>query len=253
MLLITTLDKTESTNAYLQNLVQKKKKAEDKLLSIDIPEFYTVCTNFQTNGRGQKENVWHSDPEKNILLSTIIYPCIDAEKQFYVNMAITLGILDFCNRTISHKGFSIKWPNDIYYNDKKLGGILIEHTIMSNKILYSIVGIGLNINQIHFPENIPNPISASQICGISFQVEQCIRHLLSDIISRYTHSLKNPEKLKKEYLDSLYRFNKLNQFIYNKSSVFAKITDVNLYGMLCLTTNEGKKIECGFKEISYII
>lgn len=253
MLLITTLDKTESTNVYLQNLVQKKKKRDDNTLTIDIPEFYTVCANFQTNGRGQKENVWHADPEKNILLSTIIYPNIDAEQQFNVNMAITLGILDFCKKTISHKGFSIKWPNDIYYHDKKLGGILIEHSIMTNKIVYSIVGIGLNINQLDFPDYIPNPISASQICGISFQIEQCIRNLLSDIINRYTHGLKNQEKLKKEYLDSLYRFNKVNQFIYNEIPIFAKITDVNAYGMLCLTTNEGTKIECGFKEISYII
>jgi BirA family biotin operon repressor/biotin-[acetyl-CoA-carboxylase] ligase len=124
---------------------------------------------------------------------------------------------------------------------------------MSNKIVYTIVGIGLNINQLDFPDYIPNPISASQICGISFQIEQCIRNLLSDIINRYPHSLKNQEKLKREYLDSLYRFNKVNQFIYNQVPIFAKITDVNPYGMLCLTTNEGTKIECGFKEISYII
>lgn len=253
MLLITTLEKTESTNAYLQNLIQKKKKADEKSISIDVPEFYTVCCNFQTNGRGQKENVWHSDPEKNILLSTVIYPNIDADKQFYVNMSITLGVIDFCKKAIAQNGFSIKWPNDIYYQDKKMGGILIEHTVVSNKILYSVVGIGLNINQIHFPESIPNPISASQICGTSFYVDQCIRNMLSAIIERYTNDLKDLDKLKKEYMNSLYRFNAQYEFIHNETPVLATIKDVNPYGMLCLTTIEGKNIECGFKEISYII
>lgn len=253
MILITTLETTNSTNTYLKKLIEKKKSVNENSISFDIPEFYTVSCNFQTDGRGQKENSWFSDSGKNILLSTLIYPNIDADKQFYVNMAITLGILEFCKKTISYKGFSIKWPNDIYYNDQKIGGVLIEHTIVSNKILYSIVGIGLNINQVSFPENIPNPVSAIQICGNSFSIDWSIRTLLSSINKCYTERLTDLGELKKEFIDKLYRINKPHPYVYQGETTWATITDVNQYGMLCLKTAQGEEIECGFKEISFVI
>jgi BirA family biotin operon repressor/biotin-[acetyl-CoA-carboxylase] ligase len=253
MLLITTLESTESTNNYLQDLVSQKKENSENLLPTDIPEFYTVRTNFQTNGKGQKENSWISEPEKNILLSTIIYPKIKAEDQFIINIMITLGILDFCKRTLKSNDLTIKWPNDIYYKDSKLGGVLIEHSVMGNSIIYSILGIGLNINQLIFPKSLPNPVSISQITKQDYNIDQCVRDLLTDISNRYFKIETNLQQLKKEYLHSLYRYKELHLYSINNTKIKATINNVNKYGMLCLTTSESEKLECNFKEISYIL
>ena len=253
MLLITTLESTKSTNSYLHELIDSKKENFEESIKTVIPEFYSVSTNNQTNGRGQKENIWISEPEKNILLSTIIYPTIKAEDQFLINMAITLGILDFCKKIIDSKSLSIKWPNDIYYQNKKLGGVLIEHTIVGDSILYSIIGVGLNINQIEFNKSLPNPISVSQITKQNYNIDKCVRDLLSEIIVRYNDGLSNIKSLKNDYLQELYRFEEPHSYVISNKPVSAKITGVNQYGMLCLTDNEGKKIECGFKEVSFVI
>jgi len=253
MLLITTLEATESTNSYLHNLIQSKKNINENSIQIDIPEFYTVCANFQSDGRGQKQNKWISDMGKNILISTLMYPELTAENQFYLNMSVTISILNFCQKNISKKGFSIKWPNDIYYGNSKIGGVLIEHTIVGNSILYTIVGIGLNINQASFPDFIPNPISAYQILGHTLDVDQCTRLLLSDLTNQRIDKSICFECIKKEYLKNLFRINETHKYIYNNNEISASIEDVNQYGMLSLTTTDGDKIECGFKEISYII
>ncbi len=253
MLLITSLDSTDSTNAYLKNLVLSKKTISENSVLIDIPEYYTVRTSFQTNGRGQKDNVWHSEPEKNILLSTLIYPTFQAENQFDLNISICLGILDFCKNNISPDGFSIKWPNDIYYLDKKIGGLLIEHTISSDSILYSIVGVGLNINQESFPDFLPNPISAIGIKNNNYNIDFCVRELLSSIIDRYEVISTKIEDMKEEYRCSLFRMNTPSKFIHDNKEIVASIYDVNKYGMLCLKTSNNAEIECGFKEISYVL
>lgn len=253
MLLITSLESADSTNSYLLNLINSRKVVEDSAISIDIPEFYTVSANYQTTGRGQKNNVWTSEPGKNILLSTVIYPMVTAEDQFFINMSISLGILDFCKELIDSDELSIKWPNDIYYKDQKLGGVLIEHTIMGTSMLFSIIGIGLNINQLSFPESLPNPVSLSQISHKSYNIDQCIRNLLGSITRRYNRSLCPESNLKQDYISSLYRYQKEHRFIFNETEIQASITDINQHGMLCLKTAQNKQIECGFKEISYVI
>ncbi len=253
MLLITTLDSTDSTNAYLKNLILTKKSISESNILIDIPEFYTVRAGFQSNGRGQKENVWHSEPNKNILLSTLLYPSFLAENQFDVNIAICLGLIDFCKKIISPEGFSIKWPNDIYYLDQKIGGILIEHTISGNSIVYSVVGIGLNINQISFPDSVPNPISALMIKNNNYNIDYCVRELLSCLISRYEMISSEINSMKEEYKSYLFRMDTPSTFIHDNREIIASIVDVNKYGLLCLKTSDDAQIECGFKEISYII
>ncbi len=253
MLLITTLEVTNSTNSYLHDLIEKKKNCTADSIIIDVPEFYTVSCNFQTDGKGQSKNTWHSEPGKNLLLSTLIYPLETAELQFRVNMKVCIGILEFCKKYISNEGFSIKWPNDIYFHDKKIGGVLIEHTITGNSILYSIIGIGLNINQLSFPNQIPNPISAAQICNHNFNLDECIRELLFHISEQKTYYKKHSKILKKEYLSNLYKFKEWGMFEINGDVKKACIEDVNKYGMLCLIDEQNKTYECGIKEVKYIL
>ena len=107
----------------------------------------SVRAGFQTAGRGLAQNSWESDAGKNLLMSTLIFPHIPATEQFKVNMLYTRGIYEVLSQ---FQGIKVKWPNDIYYNDRKLGGILIEHGIEGEHIKYSICGIGLNLNQTEF-------------------------------------------------------------------------------------------------------
>lgn len=253
MLLITNLETTTSTNTYMHDLVNNKKTITNDLITIDVPEFYTVSSNFQTEGKGQKNNSWHSEPGKNMLLSTVVYPKDKGEDQFNVNMKICLGILDYCKSNIAEEGFSIKWPNDIYYHDKKIGGLLIEHSIIGESILYTIIGIGLNINQTEFPEDLPNPISAAQICNYNFNLDECVRELLLNLSEKKKYYNKHPDLLKKDYLSSLYRYKTWSKFQIKNETLTASIEDVNKYGMLCLKDEANIKHECGFKEVSYII
>ena len=108
-----------------------------------------VYTNYQSAGQGQSGNKWESEDGKNLLISIVLFPSfIKPADQFHISMTISLGICDFLKRYIP--GCSIKWPNDIYVNNDKIAGILIENFILGNKIENTIAGIGLNINQDKF-------------------------------------------------------------------------------------------------------
>ena len=137
-----------STNAWLQQA----------LLEQQLPEGVLVYTSYQTNGRGQLTNVWESEKDKNLLFSMLFTPVwLPVKDQFVLSQAVALGVVRFLNKF--QAGFKVKWPNDIYWNDKKIAGILIENNLQGTVIGSSVVGIGLNINQMEFLSDAPNPVS----------------------------------------------------------------------------------------------
>lgn len=130
------MEETLSTNDHLAQLCRDN-KAE---------EFYTVVTNYQTDGKGQRGNTWEAERGKNILFSIVIYPtALEAKNQFYLSMLTAVSIVAALEKYTD--GFSIKWPNDIYWKEKKIAGILIENEVQGKYIAQSIIGIGLNVNQ----------------------------------------------------------------------------------------------------------
>ena len=148
------LAETDSTNTYLQQLDADR----------HLPEGYIAYTDTQRAGRGQRGNSWESQPGKNLTFSLLLRPeHIPANQQFLLSQAVSLAATDVLNRYAS--GFSIKWPNDIYWEDKKIAGILIENVLSGSTFARSIVGIGLNINQERFISDAPNPVSLFQITG----------------------------------------------------------------------------------------
>ena len=143
---------------FFENLPSTNTHAADLLKKNNLPEGTIVYTNYQSAGRGYSGNRWESEDGKNLLISIVLFPSfIKPEDQFYISMAVSLGICDFLKRYIPD--CSIKWPNDIYVNNDKIAGILIESSITGNKIEYTIAGIGLNINQEKFISDAPNPVS----------------------------------------------------------------------------------------------
>lgn len=172
----------------------------------DIYEGTVIVTENQTSGKGQRGNDWEAGPKMNLTFSVILRPVfLQISDQFYLNIIISLAIYDLLEKHLPH-GLKIKWPNDIYYNDNKLGGILIENTIKNNKIESTIAGIGLNVNQTKF--RYVDAISLSMILGKRLNLENLLNDLLVKIEKRYLQ-LKSGARgqLQEGYLHRLYWLN----------------------------------------------
>ena len=139
--------------------------------------FYGIYTLEQTQGKGLGSNRWLSQRGQNILISFLFQPPITIQNQFYFNQYFALAIRDFLSKFIENP--MIKWPNDIYVGNKKIAGILIEHSIQGDTLKYSIAGVGININQTLFEPEIPNPTSLSILTGITFDIPKEINKTLN--------------------------------------------------------------------------
>jgi BirA family transcriptional regulator, biotin operon repressor / biotin---[acetyl-CoA-carboxylase] ligase len=231
----------ESTNTYASGLLQSESVAEGTI----------IYTNYQSAGRGQKGNRWESEYGKNLLFSTVLYPImIRPEDQFIISIFVSLGICDFLK--ILKQGCKIKWPNDIYAGDDKIAGILIENTIISNAILNSIAGIGLNINQEEFPEGLPNPVSIKNLTGKEFDPDYCLKQLSVCLDLRYKQVISgNWDALRHEYISSLYQLNTWRSFRSEKGILEGRIVSVTNAGYLKIEEKSGNIREFAFKEIEF--
>lgn len=225
----------------------------------DITGTTVIAALEQTAGRGQRGNAWKTEAGSNLTFSLILkagdglMPEIPVSCQFVISMAVTLGLKDY----LAGEGIDvrIKWPNDIYFNDRKICGMLIENSVMDGKLKSSIIGIGLNINQQSFPPEIPNPVSMSQITG----KDNDIRHALEEVLSCLVRTLRRiptePQALKNEFHNSLYRLDRRHRFIDMKENqeFTGIIRGVSPSAMLQVEMENGEIHEYAFKEISYII
>ena len=167
-------------------------------------------------------------------------------------MTISLGIHDFITRYIPD--CSIKWPNDIYVNDDKIAGILIESSVSGNQIESTVAGIGLNINQTKFKSDAPNPISLSMLTGINFDLITCLNQLSADIDNRYKQLIAgNSEEIIKEYISRLYRLNKWHEFRDSKEIFSGRILTIGGYGRIKIEKLNGVICVYSFKEIEFIL
>lgn len=220
------LDEVNSTNEYAKALLSKSKPSEGTVI-------FAHC---QTNGRGQFGKMWASEKGKNLTFSIILYPdFLEAKRAYSLNHVVSLGLKD-CIENLKIT-VSIKWPNDIYHHDKKLGGLLIENGLVGENLNYSIIGIGLNVNQTTFSQELPNPISLKLISGKEFKIE-----LLNDVFSfiekRYLQ-LKSGrlEEIKNEYVDSLYCLNEKRIYQTSNEKFEGIIRGVNDEGQLIMEIN----------------
>ncbi len=238
------LQEVNSTNSYLKQLLSNSKP---------LTEGTVIMAENQYAGRGQHHNQWISEPGKNLICSIYLSPSFLAvENQFYLNMAISLGINDSVCKLLGEKT-SIKWPNDIYYDDKKIGGILIENTLQGKYLKESIIGIGINVNQLDF-KGLINASSVSKILQKNYSVSHLLTDICSHIEARYLQlRAKQFKILHKAYLTNLYRYNQTA--IYGKpngSNFKGMITNVEPGGKLILTIND-KNEAFDLKEIIFAV
>jgi BirA family biotin operon repressor/biotin-[acetyl-CoA-carboxylase] ligase len=245
--------KIGSNLLFYENLSSTNTRASELLKKQEMPEGTIVYTDFQTAGKGQAGNRWESEKGKNLLISIILYPeSVLPEDQFILSMTISLGICDFLDRYIP--GSTIKWPNDIYFKNDKIAGILIENTIMAEQIESSIAGIGLNINQEYFPGTIPNPVSIRMITSENYDTELCLKQLLVAIHERYKQLLYGDRaSIRTEYISRLYRFMEWHSYKKAENVFTGRICDVLPSGMLRIEEKNGSHPEFSFKEVEYII
>jgi BirA family biotin operon repressor/biotin-[acetyl-CoA-carboxylase] ligase len=189
------LETATSTNTYAQTLLAQKKILDGTL----------IFARHQTAGKGQLSNIWESEANQNITLSVVFYPTfLKIQNHFLLNQAIALGVHDFVQFYVK-KQTKIKWSNDIYVQDKKIAGILIQNSLQGETLQHSIVGIGININQSVFLSNAPNPTSLTIETKEYFKIEDCIEYLAQCLEQRYLQlRQQNFEKLRLDYLNSLY-------------------------------------------------
>ncbi|MCX6326149.1 MAG: biotin--[acetyl-CoA-carboxylase] ligase [Bacteroidia bacterium] len=238
---------------FLENLPSTNTHAADLLKNNDLTEGAIVYTNYQSAGRGQTGNRWESEDGKNLLISIVLFPSmINPADQFLISMTVSLGICDFLKRYIPV--CTIKWPNDIYVNNDKIAGILIENSIMGNQIENTIAGIGLNINQDKFLSDATNPVSLSLITGRSYDLTTCLNQLASDLDKRYKQLIsENFAQIKHEYVSQLYRLNEWYNFRDMNGIYAGRILSVNDKGKLQIERRAGKISEYYFKEVDFIL
>ena len=236
------LEKTDSTNQHLINLIE----------SDQVKEGIAVFSFNQTRGRGQKGNTWISEPGKNICYSIFIKPdYIPVRNQFIISQVISLATKSFLEEFSDN--ISIKWPNDIYWNNKKIAGILIENKLKKDLIEYSVIGIGININQIQFPKSLPNPISLSQITGDEYDMNNIADKLHQKIWTSLEELRLGTEgDILRYYVNSLYHRDGFHSYRSQNKEFSAKIRGVSALGYLMLEHEDGNVKNYAFKEIEYI-
>jgi len=237
------IETVDSTNNYAKNLLKHN----------NIVENTVILTDYQTKGRGQKENKWLSEKKKNLTFSIVIFPQLKVEDHFFLSIAVSLGILDCISNFVEN--IKLKWPNDIYYFNKKLGGILIENSIKQGIVENSIIGIGININQTKFFPEL-NATSLKLINNKSYNRFHILYNLLCKISNRIEY-LKNMDlhdktNIKNEYLKNLYLLNKWhNYFLPDGKILTGKIIDIENEGRLIIKDKEDKILKFNFKEICF--
>jgi len=230
----------------------------EALRQIDRANDFTVfASRFQTCGRGQKGNSWESAAGKNLTFSILIRPVLlKASNQFLVSQIVALGIVNYLNDYGLNA--KIKWPNDIYIENRKICGILIEHYLSGANLSVSIIGIGLNLNQKDFLSDAPNPTSLFLEMGVEYSPENELEKLLPFIYDYYYSLNKKNYKAFKEDIELKYRNSlyKLMEFVNFKDceseEIFeARITGIDNYACLVLERRDGSKKNYAFKEIIY--
>ena len=237
------LDAIDSTNDFLKALASKQA----------VDNFTVVTAEKQTKGKGQMGAKWHSEDGKNLIVSILIKEVLQDHTQiFALNIVVALSICEALKSFLIPK-ISIKWPNDIMADDKKIAGILIENSIKSDGTIVSVVGFGLNVNQTNF-EGLPQASSLKQIMHSDFDKEELLHKIMESIEHKIDHLKNNKQQdLWQEYKAQLFRKDVLTVFQNPAQQKFMGIIkDVSPSGKLQVQVEDDAILEFGIKEIQMV-
>lgn len=236
------VNETDSTNLAIQRLPEATHRET----------IYALRADFQTAGRGQKGTSWESERGKNLLFSVMFWPDkIEVRRQFRLSQAMALAICTELNNLAP--GFAIKWPNDIYFQEKKVSGTIIETIWRGSLVDRCILGIGINVNQTTFHSDAPNPYSLYQILGRETDIPQ----LLQSIMHRFAAELQSLRKggeadMAQRYRDHLIWREGLHTYRDGNGEFQARLADIEPDGHILLIDTEGKRRRYLFKEVKHV-
>jgi BirA family biotin operon repressor/biotin-[acetyl-CoA-carboxylase] ligase len=239
-----TLKEVDSTNNFLKELLSNSKP---------LMEGTVIMAENQYAGRGQQQNGWHAEPGKNLTFSILLKPgFLRLADQFDLTRAISLGVFEALWPLLGDK-LKIKWPNDVYYDDQKLGGMLIENLVQGGQIKNSIIGIGLNVNQHDFPTAVSNATSVKQILHADYDLKTLLSEICRHIEAWYL-KLKagNILAVRQAYLSQLYWLDEERRFKTGNSVFEGSIKGVADNGLLRVQNNIGEELEFSLKEIQFL-
>jgi len=236
------LDAIDSTNEFLKGLSSNQV----------LDNFTVVTAETQTKGKGQMGSVWGSEPSKNLIMSVLIKDFItDINQIFSVNIAISVSVIQAL-KSLNIPELSIKWPNDIMSYNKKIGGILIENSIKSDGSIVSIVGLGLNVNQIHF-ENLPKASSLAIICKTTFDKEVILLKIIEKLEQNIQDWNQNSNSLWSEFTNNLFKKGIPMPFEdQNQQNFMGIIQGVSPIGKLEILLEDDAIAEFDIKEIQML-
>ena len=231
-----------STNDYAKELNATAKQPDGTLITATA----------QHSGRGQAGNQWHSEAGQNLIASYIFHPTfLPADRQFGLSMAVSLAVKELAEEMTGQE-IRIKWPNDIYYRDSKVAGILIENTISGSNLSTAVIGIGLNVNQTKFDSELAHPASLKLIAGQEFSLDSVIHHLNSYMEKYYLQlRMLHYHFLEKGYTESLYLYQQTAAYQREGQEFKGQIVGVTREGKLIIESN-GKELKFGTKEVGYV-
>lgn len=224
------LDTVDSTNRYALDVLRKRPPAEG----------FAVWALEQTAGRGQRGNSWLTEPRANLTFSIILHPrFLPVNEQFWLTKSIALAVAGFVSSYLPSVPVSVKWPNDIYVNNQKIAGILIENILEQSAIKHSVAGIGININQTAFDPAIPNATSLKLFTGTTFDLETCLLQLFV-LIEKFYLELRNGNyrQIDDAYHEILYRRGILSDLLINGKACKGTIKGVSATGHLLVDTED---------------
>lgn len=234
----------DSTNAYAIELISKSNPSEGT----------AIIAQYQTDGVGQYGRKWVGEEGKNLMLSVILKPVfLKPTEQFYLTIITALSIAEVLESHLD-KHIRIKWPNDIYVDRKKIAGVLIQNTLKSSRIEYTVVGVGLNVNQQHFSTDLANPTSIYNEKQDTIDILQ-VREQLFDTLEQNYLLLKGGKRssLRNAYLDRLFQKNVSHKYqLQNGDTVEGVITGVADQGHLQLQIGQKDHL-FQLNEINYIL
>lgn len=238
-----TIKEVDSTNTWLKQALSN---------SAPLPEGTVIMADTQLAGRGQSENLWHSEPGKNLTFSILLNPrFLSIQRQFDLNIAVSLAINDVLTSYLGTAA-TIKWPNDSYIGDQKIGGMLIENIVQGNQIKHAIIGIGLNINQTDFPFYLQNVTSFKKILHIDYDLRTIMNEICRSVEARYLQlKAGSYHSLHTDYLNKLYKFDVWARYKINGKVILGRICGVSAEGFLQLETDAGLQ-QFWLKEIEFV-
>jgi len=234
-----------STNDELAKMIQESGE--------EIPEGTVVATAHQTAGRGQRGNRWEAAPGENLTFSVLLKPrFLRATEQFRLSIAVALGVYETLRDHLDG-GLKVKWPNDIFHENQKLGGLLIENTLHGHTLADSVVGIGLNVNQLYF--GVPTATSLRAATGqpYRYDLDALLARLLECLEAEYLRLRRGDHEAQKaRYLAALYRYQEWHPFRDAEGRLFnGKTLGVDEAGRLALQTESGVRY-FGVKEVGFV-